>query len=187
MVYIRNNFNGEKGNAMLKLLNVLGYISLISVIYYILVFLFSFDLTLQIINIVMVIAIILVNIFAIKKYLGIRILVSLIIIALLSSIIYVSYTYIKGNMFKEKIEAIYDEAGNKILDANEIKSYSVRYIPDKFYIDNMSKGYLEEGRIAFANLYYADVPITYTVTISSFGTYPEHYTIIINNKRYVFN
>lgn len=174
---------------MFKILNILGYISLISVIYYILMFLFSFDLTLQIINIVMVIAIILVNIFVIKKkkYLGIRILVSLIVIALLSSIIYISYSYIKGNMFLKEIEAIYDEAGNKILEANEIKSYSVRYIPDKFYIDNMSKGYYEEGRIAFANLEHIDVPIKYTVTISSFGTHPEHYTIIINNMRYVFN
>ena len=90
-------------------------------------------------------------------------------------------------MFLKEIEAIYDENGNKILDANEIKSYSVRYIPDKFYIDNMSKGYYEEGRIAFANLEHIDVPIKYTVTISSFGTHPEHYTIIINNMRYVFN
>lgn len=173
---------------MLKILNVLGYISLISIIYYILVFLFSFDLTLQIINVVMIIAVILINVFAIKKkkYVGIRILVSLIIIVLLSSIIYVSYTYIKGNMFLKEIEAIYDDNGNKLLDASEIKSYSVRYIPDKFYIDTMSKGIYEEGRIAFANLEHVDVPITYTVTISSFGTHPEHYTIIVNNMRYEF-
>lgn len=173
---------------MLKLLNVLGYISLISIIYYIIVFLFSFDLTLQIINVVMIIAVILVNSFAIKKkkYVGIRILISLIIIAVLSSIIYISYSYIKGNMFIKEIEAIYDGKGNKILDSSEIKSYSVRYVPDKFYIDSMSKGAYEEGRIAFANLEHVDVPISYNVSVSSFGTHPEHYTIIVNNMRYEF-
>lgn len=173
---------------MLELLNILGYISLISVIYYIHVFLFSFDLTLQIINIVMVIAVILVNIFVKKKkhYPGIRILGILIIIALLSSIIYISYSYIKANMFFLDVEAIYDVNGNKIIDSNEIKSYSVRYVPDNDYMDSISKEIYEDGRITFVNLECVDVPIKYTVTISSFGTHPEHYTIIVNNMRYEF-
>lgn len=173
---------------MLKVLNVLGYISLISVIYYILVFLFSFDLTLQIINIVMVIAVILVNILVIKKkkYMGIRILVNLIIIAVLSWIIYFVYIVAVGNNFKNKIENIYDDSGNIMLRADDIKSYSVRYIPDKFYIDNISKGDYKEGYIKYFNSEGYDEPIIFSTTISSFGTHPEHYTIIINNMRYEF-
>ena len=173
---------------MLKVLNVLGYISLVTVLLYALIFLFSFDLTLQIINVVMILAVICVNIFAIKgrKYIGIRILVSLIVIAILSTTIYYSYMFIAGNAFKNQIEAIYDEEGNEKLSVEEIRSYVVMYIPDKIYIDEIAKMGGKKGYIRFYNIEGYDEPIKYSVSPSSMGTHMDHFTIIFNNKRYRF-
>jgi len=174
---------------MLKVLNVLGYISLVTVLLYALIFLFSFDLTLQIINVLMIIAVICVNIFVVKgrKYIGIRILVSLIVIAILSTIIYYGYIFVAGNAFKNKIEAIYDEEGNEMLSGEEVKSYVVKYIPDKLYIDAISKGYDEKGYIRFYNVEGYNEEIKYFVSAPTpMGTHPEHYTIVYNNKRYKF-
>lgn len=174
---------------MLKVLNVLGYISLVTVLLYALIFLFSFDLALQIINVLMIIAVICLNIFVVKgrKYIGIRILASLIVIAILSTTIYYSYMFIAGNAFKNQIEAIYNEEGKEMLSGEEVKSYVVKYIPDKFYIDYISKGHGKKGYIRFYNMKGNDEEIKYFVSAPTpMGTHPEHYTIVYNNKRYKF-
>jgi hypothetical protein len=169
---------------MLKVLNVLGYISLVTVHFFILNFFFAFDLTLQIINVIMIIAVICINIFAIKgrKYIGIRILVSLITIAILSRTLSYSYMSIAGNVFKNQIEAIYDEKGNEILSGEEVKSYVVKYMPGVF----MSKGGEEKGYIRFYNVEEKnEVMIINREPLSSTEN-KNQLTIIFNNKIYNF-
>jgi hypothetical protein len=169
---------------MLKVLNVLGYISLVTVYFFVLNFLLSFDFTLQIINILIIIAVICINRFAIKgrKYMGIRILVSLIVITILSRTLYYSYVFISGNVFKNQIEAIYDEKGNEILTGEEVKSYVVKYMPGVF----MSKGGEEKGYIRFYNVEEKnEVMIINREPLFSTEN-KNQLTIIFNNKIYNF-
>ncbi len=90
----------------------------------------------------MIIIAIIVNCIFLKKkrYLGIRILITLITLFVMSLLTYNIYGIVKGNIFKNKIAEIYDESRSLILTSKNITSYNVRYIPDNFYIDDVSKG-----------------------------------------------
>ena len=173
---------------MLKLLNILGYISILSIFYYMIFFLFAFDLILKVINIVLILFLITINFvfFKKKKYLGIRILFLLIIFFILSFIIYHVYGVIRGNIFKIQIDQLCDENQNIILTSDEIITYDVTYIPDKFVIDMISKGGGNKGYIKLKNSKNYE-EITYSNILSSFGTHPYHYTILYNSHRYTFN
>lgn len=173
---------------MLKILNFLGYASLISLLYFIPIFIFSFDSFLQIINIIFILILITINFifFRKKKYLGIRCLIITIILFILSFATYNIYGLVKGNILKNKINKIYDENKNIMLTSEELCDYNIKYVPDKFIIDVISKGGGNQGYIQLKNSdKYED--ISYSETISSFGTHPEHYIIIYNSERYYFN
>lgn len=172
---------------MLKILNILGYISLLSLLYFIPIFMLSFDLFLQIINIVLILIFIIFNFifFRKKKYLGIRCLVIIITLFTLSFVIYNVYGIIRGSMFKNQINQIYDEDKNAILTSEDLSNYNITYKPDKFIIDVISKGGGKQGYIRFKNSDKYE-KISYSVTISSFGSHPEHYIIIYGSNRYYF-
>ena len=172
---------------MLKILNILGYISLLSLLYFIPIFMLSFDLFLQIINIVLILIFIIFNFifFRKKKYLGIRCLVIIITLFTLSFVIYNVYGIIRGSMFKNQINQIYDEDKNAILTSEDLSNYNITYKPDKFIIDTIAKGGGKQGYIRFKNSDKYE-KISYSVTISSFGSHPEHYIIVYDSNRYYF-
>lgn len=132
----------------------------------------------------MIIIAIIVNCIFLKKkrYLGIRILITLITLFAMSLLAYNIYGIVKGNIFKNKIAEICDESKSLILTSKDITSYNVRYIPDKFYIDAISKGGSHEGYIKFLNsdeyrcILWSDTTIT-----------RKQYIIIYNSNRYYFN
>ena len=166
---------------MLKILNILGYISLLSIPYLIASFILSFDLFLKIINIIFIVILAIINFkfFRKKKYLGIKFLVVIIILLIFSSTSYNLYKIIKGNSFKTKIYGIYDNNKNVILTTEDISDYSVKYAPDKLVIDIISKGGSSKGYIKFLNSdEYEEI---------LYGDLFNHYTIIHNSNRYYFN
>ena len=173
---------------MLKILNILGYISLLSLLYYIPIFMLSFDLFLQIINIVITLFLIIINFifFRKKKYFGLRCLIIIITLFILSFVSHNVYGIVRGNIFKNKINQIYDENKNVILTSEDISSYNIKYKPDKFIIDVISKGGGKQGYLQFKNSDEYE-SISYSKIISSFGTNPEHYIIVYNSNRYYFN
>ena len=172
---------------MLKVLNVLGYISLISLLYFIPIVMLSFDLFLQITNIVFILILIIINFifFRKKNYLGIRCLVIIITLFIFSFVTYNIYGIVEGNIFKNKINQIYDENKNVILTSEDLSNYNITYKPDKFIIDTIAKGGGKQGYIRFKNSDKYE-KISYSVTISSFGSHPEHYIIIYGSNRYYF-
>lgn len=173
---------------MLKLLNSLGYISILSIFFYMIFFIFAFDLFLQIINIALIIVLITINFifFRKKKYKGIRILFLLIIFFILSLVTYHVYGIIRGNIFKIQINQICDENQNIILNSDEILTYDITYIPDRFIIDTISKGNGMKGYIKLNDSTTYE-EISYSSMPSSFGTHPNHYTILYNSHRYNLN
>lgn len=168
---------------MLKLLNILGYISLLSLLFFIPIFILSFDLFLQMVNIVLFLILIMINFifFRKKKHLGIRCLVIIITLFILSSAIYNRYGIIKGKMFKNKINEICDQNRNVILTSKEITNYNIKYVPDKFVIDDISKGGGAKGYIKFENSNKYE-EISYSAINS-----PKQYAIICNSDRYYLN
>ena len=136
---------------MLKVLNVLGYFSLLSLFYYIANFILSFDLFLQIINLIFVILSVIINFvfFKKKKYLGIRCFIIITILFILSILSYNIYSIARGNLFKNSIYEIYDQNKNIIITSENLSSYNGKFIPDKLMIDMISKGNGQKGYIKF--------------------------------------
>lgn len=166
---------------MLKILNILGYISLLSIPYLIALFILSFDLFLKIINIIFIVILAIINFkfFRKKKYLGIKFLVVIIILFTFSFMSYNIYKIIRGNTFKTKIYRIYNNNKNVILTTEDISDYNVKFVPDKLIIDSISKGGASKGYIKFFNSNeYEEI---------LYENFLNYYKIIYNSNRYYFN
>ena len=171
---------------MLKLLNIFGYISLLSILYFIPRFIFLFDLFLQITNIVLILIFIIINFifFRKKKYLGLRCLIIIVTFFILSLASYNMYMFVRGNIFKNEINQIYNENKNIILTSEELLNYNITYIPSKLIISKEEKN---QGYIKFKNSdKYEDILYYIPLVISSSGTILNNYRIVYNSNTYYF-
>lgn len=181
-------FENKRGVLMLKILNILGYISLLSLFVFLLILAFYFDLFLKILNTIYILILIIMNFifFKKKKYLGIRFFIIIITLFILSFTTYYIYINLRAYIFKNKINQIYDEERNVILTSQELSSYKVKYIPDKNILDDLSKGGGHRGYIEFKNS-DEEKNILYTTIYSSCDTHLIHYLILYNSNRYYLN
>ena len=133
----------------LKFLNIVGYISLLQIIYFGFMFFLSYDIILQLMSIAILISLMNITRKVLRKieYKGIKCLFFISIFFIITNITYDVYTIYRGNAFKNEIISIYDESNNTILNSSQFSSYKCKYIPDKLIIDHVSKGGGQKGYI----------------------------------------
>ena len=151
----------------LKIINIIGYLSLFLLPYGVAIIILSLDVILKIIFILVFFIIILLNIKIKKNFketLGLRILICIISLIFIMSIVNYIYIYTRGNLFKNSIE--YINTNSIVLEKKDLDLYKIRYVPGDLTLDYLDKGGSNIGKIKFKDsnqikqIYYA-FPIEY--------------------------
>ena len=139
---------------MKKILNILGYVSLISIPVLVITFILMFYTEVKVMNIIAFTIITIVQIIHYKKtkikYIGIRILITLITTIICWVIIYNGYGIFKDIQIKSDLDTIDKiQIGNNEIDREYLKN-NTRFVKDNFIITKGSKEatiYYNDGRI----------------------------------------
>ena len=139
---------------MKKILNILGYVSLISIPVLVITFILMFYTEVKVMNIIAFTIITIAQIIHYKKtkikYIGIRILITLITTIICWVIIYNGYGIFKNIQIKSDLDTIDKiQIGNNEIDREYLKN-NTRFVKDNFIITKGSKEvtiYYNDGRI----------------------------------------
>ena len=139
---------------MKKILNILGYVSLISTPFLIITFILMFYTEVKVMNIIAFTIVTFIQIMHYKKtkikYIGMRILITLITTIICWVIIYNGYGIFKNIQIKSELDTIDKiQIGNNEFDREYLKN-NTRFVKDNFIITKGSKEaiiYYNDGRI----------------------------------------
>ena len=139
---------------MKKILNILGYVSLISTPFLIITFILMFYTEVKVMNIIAFTIVTFIQIMHYKKtkikYIGMRILITLITTIICWVIIYNGYGIFKNIQIKNELDTIDKiQIGNNEIDREYLKN-NTRFVKDNFIVTKVSKEaiiYYNDGRI----------------------------------------
>lgn len=154
---------------LLMILNVIGYISIIALAYFALIFVMIFHDIVKIITVIALIVIIMVQVFHYKKtkikYFGIRILTSILLLYVASILIRSSFGIIMESQAKkiseniDKIvyeETVFDESMEQVIDGRDLIN-SISFVNTKHPLIKTSSSdatiYYKDGRTEKTKIY----------------------------------